>query len=421
MESIYLNPSVCANASDSNITRELWLVEDKTRGQIVAFFLLLSLVVGLPWNLLVIVTIVKQRLYTRPTIILLLSLVVIDLLLLVFHLPLAIVVGFQGEYSFGNSDRTRCMVCNFTGYMSQFFGPSSVFTVSLMSIDRFLFIYKPLHYDRYVTKWRTVSALCVAWLIAAVITVPPLAGVAGNITYLRVAAMCNLELTLENDHYPIVVMLVVCLAIVPIIVCNIWVCCIVQRNIRAIYKVRRSTKTSNSKPADYTEFYRRMKKKRNEKEVHLFKVFGALLCASALSWLPLTIVTVLLFFGVAVNASSVAASKVLFYSQATFHPIIETILIKEVRKPLKIIFFSCCNGVKNKLVSNTNSGGHPNTESCAGTSSTCYRHAHDFVDVCRAALLFDRSQHDTNDTKESTSSNTVEHVHVVPCVMQTPS
>ena len=417
MESIYLNPSVCANASDSNITRELWLVEDKTRGQIVAFFLLLSLVVGLPWNLLVIVTIVKQRLYTRPTIILLLSLVVTDLLLLVFHLPLAIIVGFQGEYSFGNSDRTRCMVCNFTGYISLFFSPSSIFTVSLMSFDRFLFIYKPLHYDRYVTKWRTVSALCVAWLIAAVITVPPLAGVAGNITYLRVAAMCNFELTLENDHYPIVVLVVVYLAIIPIVVFNIWVCYIVQRNIRVIYKVRRSTNTSKNKTEDYTEFYRGMKKKRNEKEVHLFKVFGALLCASALSWFPLTVVTMLFFFGVVVNASSVAASKVLFYCQATFHPIIETILIKEVRKPLKIIFFSCCNGVKNKLVSNTDSDGHLNDESGAGTSSTCYTHVRDFLDVCRAALLFDQ----TNNTKESISSNTAEPVHVVSCEMQSPS
>ena len=162
-----------------------------------------------------------------------------------------------------------------------------------------------------------------------------------------------------------------------------------------------------------------MKKKRNEKEVHLFKVFGALLCATALLWFPLTVVTMLFFFGVAVNASSVA-SKVLFYCQATFHPIIETILIK-VRKPLKIIFFSCCNGVKNKLVSNTDSDGHLNDESGAGTSSTCYRHARDFLDVCRAALLFDQSQHETNNTKESISSNTAEPVHVVSCEMQSPS
>ena len=49
--------SVCANASDSNVTSEVWLVEDRTSGLVTTVFLLLFLVIGLPWNLLVVVTI----------------------------------------------------------------------------------------------------------------------------------------------------------------------------------------------------------------------------------------------------------------------------------------------------------------------------------------------------------------------------
>jgi hypothetical protein len=89
--------TTCANASDSNIT-VLWLVEDRVSGIVTATFLLLFLVIGLPWNLLVIATIVKQRLYTQPTIILLLSLASSDLVLLVLHLPLVMIVGFHGEF-----------------------------------------------------------------------------------------------------------------------------------------------------------------------------------------------------------------------------------------------------------------------------------------------------------------------------------
>jgi hypothetical protein len=114
-------------------------VEDRVSGIVKSVFLLLFLVVGLPWNLLVIATIVKQRLYTQPTIILLLSLVITDLVLLVLHLPLVAIVGFHGEYLFGNSDNTRCRICGMTGAISVWFSLISIFTISIMSVDRFLF------------------------------------------------------------------------------------------------------------------------------------------------------------------------------------------------------------------------------------------------------------------------------------------
>ena len=113
-------------------------MEDRTSGLVTAVFLLLFLVIGLPWNLLVIVTIVKQKLYTQPTIILLLSLVVTDLFMLVFHLPLVMVTGYSGEYVFGSSDSVRCSVCSNTGFVSVLCSVNSIFTIALMSIDRFM-------------------------------------------------------------------------------------------------------------------------------------------------------------------------------------------------------------------------------------------------------------------------------------------
>ena len=59
----------CQNASASNITRELWLVQDPVSGYCLP--LSLFFVTGLPWNLLVVWIIVKQKLYRQPTIILL--------------------------------------------------------------------------------------------------------------------------------------------------------------------------------------------------------------------------------------------------------------------------------------------------------------------------------------------------------------
>ena len=381
--------SVCANAS--NDTSELWLVEDRTSGLVTAVFLLLFLVIGLPWNLLVIVTIVKQKLYTQPTIILLLSLVITDLVLLVFHLPLVMVTAFSGEYVFGSSDSVRCSVCSNTGFVSVLCSVNAIFTIALMSIDRFLFIYLPLHYDRYITKWRTVVAIAVAWLVAVAICVLPLIGF-GDIIYTSESFSCDIDPGLE---YGIFLLVLVCLAILPVIVLNVWVCCIVQRNIHAIYKVRQSMKNSTS--TEHSKAYRSVKKKRHDKERHLYLVFGALLCSNIISWLPIIVTSLIFISGSTVSPDAIAAALVLFLSQVTVHPIIETALLKEVRVPLLAILFCCCAAVKGKLSSNKGNGRmgqnrttpHQNqgTENTAVIASDkcCTR---DFLDTCGVAVLF---------------------------------
>jgi hypothetical protein len=60
-----------------------------------------------------------------------------------------------------------------------------------MSIDHFLFIYKPLKYDRYVTVWRTVIALVISWMIAVMISILPLVGF-GNLVY-NITIGCNID------------------------------------------------------------------------------------------------------------------------------------------------------------------------------------------------------------------------------------
>jgi hypothetical protein len=394
--------NVCTDPSDSNVTSELWLVDDKASGIVMAVFLLLILVVGLPWNLLVVAIIVKQRLYTQPTIILLLSLVITDLILLVFHLPLVIIAGFYGEYLFGNSDRVRCSVCR-TGCILVLFSLNSIFTISLMSIDRFLFIHKPMHYERYVTMWRTIAVVGVAWLIAAVVAILPAAVGFGFIAYSDLFAACTLEVLLENSYYPVLVFLVGSVAIIPIIVCNLWVCCIVQRNIRAIYSIRKSIKISTS---IRIKAYRSMKKKRIKKETHLVKVFGALLGSNLVTWLPL-IILFILYFAKIVSIYYVVIATVLFQSQTVVHPIIESALIKEVKVPLRRILLYSYTLIRAKLkhASNENTFSSENglsseyhRDECETENSRCC--GCDFVTTCEEAVVFSH-HHNTNDTEAS--------------------
>jgi hypothetical protein len=326
---------LCANASGGQITRDVWLVEDRASGIVTATFSLLFLVVGLPWNLLVIVTIVKQRLYTQPTIILLLSLVITDLILLVLVIPVLIVTGFTGEYILGSSDSIRCTTC-ITGSMSHATSLMSVFTISLMSCDRFLFIYKPLKYQRYVTSRRTVAVITVTCLFVALASVPPLFGF-GDIVFYPPLFSCIFDMTVQFGYYPVLIFIVSFIPVPPLLLSNMGVIYIVQKNIRAIYGYKKSDSNAGSDVGDMS-FYKTMKKKRQQKQLHMIEVFGCLLCSNMITWVPIVIVCFLSILPVeslVIPSGLTAAAQILFMSQVLLHPLVETMMIPDVRVPLK--------------------------------------------------------------------------------------
>ena len=106
------------NLSREDVTEEYWslsvLGEQHTSSAFgMSVVLTLMFVIGVTWNLIVIATIIKKHLYTIPSVLLLLNLVVTDLLFCLLVMPFSIVTGFAGEYIFGKSDYMCCQVCKF--------------------------------------------------------------------------------------------------------------------------------------------------------------------------------------------------------------------------------------------------------------------------------------------------------------------
>ena len=354
--------SLCANASgDSNTTSELWLLEDKTSAQVAASFLLLILVVGLPWNLLMVGIILKKKLYTQPTIILLLNLVLTDIFMLVMTTPSQVWVGFNAEYNYGDTDSTRCQVCK-AGVILTLLPLIAMYTISYMAFDRFLFIYKPLKYDRIITCFRTLLVLVLTWILTTLIAALPLFGF-GDYVFNGHLLICFFDSSRYNSYIP-VILITTLIPVVPIVVCNIGLLCIVQKNIKTIYSARRST--SATQKSDEDKLYGVIKKQRHQKQLHLVWVFGALMCCNLVSWLPIIIRVI--FFTVGVEPSVVFSSVaiVLFTSQALLHPTVETALIKEVREPHKMITLYCCMKIKSKFSSNITSPSPEPRHGCCG-------------------------------------------------------
>ncbi len=326
----------CLNASSDLLTNEYWTIPDEVDivdGYLTASLLLVFIVMGLPWNGLVLVTIIKEKLYQQPSIIFLLNLVVTDIAFLVLLLPFLIVTGFAGEFVFGSSDLTRCQICP-VGFLSLSLLYNSLFTIGMMSLDRFFYIYKPMQYDRIISKRWIILPILVAWIFSIAIGVTSRLLEYRDASFLPVFLAC---VTNVDPSYAVVIVLIGCAVLVVILITNILIIRIVLKNVRLIYAKRRSTIGSTQEDIEWQEIRARINKTRHAKQLHLFRVFAALMLSYALTWLPYILVLVALL--VVRNYDTVphsvtSLSFILFYSQGVVHPVLQTIFIADVRRPL---------------------------------------------------------------------------------------
>ncbi len=117
-----------------------------------------------------------------------LNLTLTNLLLCIFVMPFHIISGFAGEYVFGSSDYVRCCVCQ-TGLLNTVLLAVSVHTVSLMSVDRFIYLKRPILYSSIVTPKRMTVAIALVWCICIAISIPPLFGF-GTILFSYTVVSC---------------------------------------------------------------------------------------------------------------------------------------------------------------------------------------------------------------------------------------
>ena len=333
-----------ANLSRNSVNEEYWenstLSDDfSANSTATAVIMLIFLLVGLPANTIIIISIIYQRLYKETTHILLLNLAISDLLfcLLVMPFVMIIVAGFAGGYIFGDSDYVRCQVCKssltFTA-LTLF----SVYILGLMSIDRFIFIKFPLRYNRYVTVCRVIFVVIILWLLSILVAILPLFGI-GDINFSNALSACNVDYLGESEllgqdiYYAIMVVGMALIPVIIIIVLNICIACIAGRHIKNIYKTRKSFGNVGDLKTYNNKLRTNVRKKRNKKQLALIRVFGAIVAANFIVWIPVsTIATVFLV----VDRKDIPLGIVTFTFNAfvlhsVLHPIIEGCFIPEIK------------------------------------------------------------------------------------------
>ena len=291
------------------------------------------LVIGAFLNLAVIVSIVKKKLFSQPTFLLLLNLSVTDFLFCATVMPFHVVTGFAGEFVFGSSDLVRCRVCK-VGVIITILAFLSLHSVTLISVDRLLFIKKPLHYHKIVTIERIVVVMVLTWCACIGISLPPLFGV-GQINYIQDLFHCAFDFT-SHSVYTIILVGEALVPLLGLVISSLWVALIAQKHLKQIYRTGDQQESANH--------HRVAKKQKSKHQFHLIRVFGAIIIANILTWIP--IMTLAVVATVVENKFDIPIeykifSYLCFLFQPVVHPLLEASLISEIGFPFLKWLRSC--------------------------------------------------------------------------------
>ena len=325
--------NVCNPESSNSVTPDYWSMSGdcESHGLVTATFLLLYNLVGLPWNVLVILAILNEKLYQQPTIVLLFILSVTDILSLFSILPIMI-TGFAREYLFGSTDHVRCVTLNLFISNCDIWLHSSILIIALMSLDRFLYVYKPLQYEQLATPRKMLLAVIPIVLLWIFITL--------------VAYFCPVKVIFEPSKLAsnleftssVTIMLITLanLIFVFTVVCNIlfsWIAC---KNIRKIY-TNGSSMGTDMKSHLYC-FQNCVSTTSNQKQNQISRVVYCFIIPGFVSWMlyiAFWIVVYCLGSEDFNHCGLVPFLLILYFCQTVIHPIIETWLIPDVRNSLK--------------------------------------------------------------------------------------
>ena len=332
----------CSNYSQDSITSELWTIFNTT-GSIVtyeriassiAIFFIIFMLIGVPWNLIVIVIVLKKRLFQQPAILLLLNLTITDFLLCSVIMPFNIIPAMAREFIFGDTDYVRCQICQ-VGVLMNILLLMSVYNVALLSLDRFLYVRKPLQYEKIVTVKKVAVLLVACWLLFTVFSLMPVFGL-GEVSFGDVVATCSINFSSFglNISYVYFWLFIIAVSIVPLLillVTNIWMVCFIRKSMQKSYHRRANSFKlgERDRQSSRTKLVI-LKEKHKKDQLRLLQIFGAILCASIITWMP-TFISIVLLASQIFFLWLVGFGHISLFLQAVIHPILQVIFLRDIR------------------------------------------------------------------------------------------
>ncbi len=280
---------------------------------------IIFVILGTPWNITILVSVIKDRLFKEASYILLVNLVIADLLVCLVILPFNIASGISGEFTLGRSDYTRCQACQTIIVVEIALVMVSLFIFALMAVDRLIYFKQPFQYSEIVTVKKVLVILVVFWIFSVIVSTFPTFGL-GEIKFANVLSSCALFVVGEtsltaNSNYFLVLCFVGLFPFLTIVISNIWVLVIIYKSVHRKQKM---------------EVYQRSRNATfHKQQIRLAQIFGALFAVTFFVSVPSIGLAVV---GLIVGTDNIpgitfAYIYMTFVSQPVVHPILETCLL----------------------------------------------------------------------------------------------
>ena len=308
-------------------------------------FLALTVVVAIPNNILVIVNIIKKRLFRQPTILIFLNLLIVSMLFCIIHIiPFGLVTSIAGEFILGSTDFIRCVVCSVDGLILIFLSIEMISSFLLISVDRFLYLFKPLRHSSIVTVKRTIIAILLTWIHALAFSIPPLFGFGGFAlagTLLPVCVPYSANRGKKSHYWWLLIFSVLLPFFLLGVTTNGSSFFIILRNLRKNHHRLKIWSTARTNADErYSSIYRQ--------QIILFQMFGSLLIANILIYIPVIAYVITIVNNGSDSLEFITFVHIAFNSQTVVHPVLQVLFLKEIRNTLKRI---CCSLKVTKLLS----------------------------------------------------------------------
>ena len=134
----------------------------------VAAVLSIEMILALIANgVVLVITIYQRKSWKQSSTIFFTSLILVHFAL-TLYLPFTIIALAAGEWIIGSTDKEKQGSCGFTAFVILFSVYVMLMTLSLVSIDRFLFIVKPHLHKRFMSPQVALVLVIIVWIVNAV-------------------------------------------------------------------------------------------------------------------------------------------------------------------------------------------------------------------------------------------------------------
>ena len=301
---------------------ENFTISSSISGPAIAFFLSLEMVVSLAINSTILGIIFlhpkPRSLVKAPSNIYLTSMLLVDLLATVTVMPMIIIASASGEWIFGGTLEEKVSSCKFAGYMYWYVVFLLVVTLTIISVDRWMFIVKSALYKKIMTTPVAIGVVITAWLVTAILNTTPLYGF-GLFAYSASPGSC-FPVWRDQRAYLAFFVLMFLILVSTICASSIWTFCFSRRFIRRMSL--RNIDTSGEAANVYTFRWRR-----------LIGIFGTLSIVYVVCFTP-SLLYLLIRLATPIPLQILPAILIFFLLITILNPLIQIFFRRDIKNVL---------------------------------------------------------------------------------------